>query len=400
MAQRSPGGALNRAFTEGSEFLLFSTNQTRNKEETRVLERKEAMNIENTTSVIVSLCYNAPNVDPTFTYVLLRIQWLQLAVGLILLGAAFALPGIMSILSIIVQTFLVWVLWEIMLVAASPRPPGILNDKCFFASSWFDSMNLYGVPDPINVPNLAYMAVFIYMFHRLKNDVAKYAFAVVFIASFAYYTVEEFVLGRIYIWQYFVNVVIMGVVVAIICPMLHYFYTLDMSTSLTLHIRAFGKRLFAKDKVVVNKWIAHVDEGISPTKRDKNGKKKGKQYRQRKRYERFGVGKKGGPAAISLTAAGSGFGKNGYDLPPPATANSDTRKGEINSWASSVDSQTFEEGRELRRRAIEDVSDLLDTLKALPEPITTSESVRTLSALTEAKKRFGSWISSGGNLLG
>jgi hypothetical protein len=291
-------------------------------------------------------------------------QWIYyylLIPGFICIGAAFALVPVMTFVSIIVQTFLVYTLWAIMEIIKDPRPPEILiNSACYRAILYFDALNLYGIPDSIMVPIFTYLPVFVYMFVRLERPGAAWFFGIVLGAAFIAYTVIEFVLGRIYIYQYFVNIAITVVFAVAICSLLHVFYDLDTEEQMRLLLKSMLSTLFAADRKIILQWVAAMVN------------KKRRALVQRKRTRNYSAlsdrGDSDSDGDSDLESS-----DNAYELEELGSSSRSGRHGKhregnrapraiANHWSLGVEGQTLHEARQLRAEALRDFADLIRKL--------------------------------------
>jgi hypothetical protein len=149
-----------------------------------------------------------------------------ITLGIVALGATIGLNSwAVTIISLIVTTFLAYLLWLIMETAQWKRPPDILtNSPCVVAITNYDAMNLYGAPDPIMTPIYVYLVFLTYMFWRLKKTASTWMLSIIVAGAFVYLTVTEFLLGRIFVSQYFVNLAITIVAIILVILPIHFFY--------------------------------------------------------------------------------------------------------------------------------------------------------------------------------
>lgn len=192
-----------------------------------VFEKKKMAMFAAPSTCLASVCFSNPASIGSTWISLTEWPYIYLiTLGIVALGATIGLNSwAISIISLLVTIFLYWLLWLIMETAQWRRPPGILTDSpCVTAVTNYDAMNLYGAPDPVMTPVYIYLIFIIYMFWRLRKTSATWMLSLLVAGAFLCNTVTEFLLGRILVSQYFVNLSITIVAALLVILPIHYFY--------------------------------------------------------------------------------------------------------------------------------------------------------------------------------
>lgn len=181
------------------------------------------------TSITLSICDAAsPDVSRSVVPLFKFAYWYLLGMAFYSGGTGFGLnTPLGTVVSVVLQMIIGIILWFILRIAQWVRPDMISGGNCPQALVFYDTLNRWGAPDPIFIPIFTYTVFIIYMNHRNYRRSFNWILIPVLVAGFVYHLIAEFVLGRVFWYQYLTNLAITILLSGAIIYLVDAFYQSD-----------------------------------------------------------------------------------------------------------------------------------------------------------------------------
>jgi hypothetical protein len=183
------------------------------------------MNNITDTFTLIQVGYYAPTISPSIISYLQAFYILPIVFPFFCTGLTFSFQQpVVIVVGIILQVLLSLLLWYLENLIKWLRPADMVSRVTSPAILLNDALNLYGAPGSLLTASYIFIIVFIFIQYRVLRKGVNWLLALLTSALFVAMTIVEFLLGRILVAQYFVNLAIVVVLGGIFCATVELYY--------------------------------------------------------------------------------------------------------------------------------------------------------------------------------